>query len=153
MGCSNSRPTWCRASDAVLRDVPEVAKGVDDCLVQAQSKEALVPKLRKFFEAAKQGNMKFRRKKIQLGPSVEFGGYQISQATSGPPIQQALPRKVAVIQDYPEPRDEQEMKRFLGMCAQFSKFFPDLSHMTKPLREQLKKLVDNQFGAMEKKHF
>ena len=62
MGCSNSGPVWCRASDAVLRDVAEGAKGVDDCLVQARSKEELVPKLQKFFEAAKQGNMKFSRK-------------------------------------------------------------------------------------------
>ena len=67
--------------------------------------------------------MTFSRKKIQLGSEVEFGGYQISQ-TNGPPVQRPLPRKVTVIQDYPEPRDEPEMKRFLGLCAQFSKKFP-----------------------------
>ena len=48
MGCSNSGRTWCRVSDAVLIDVSEVCKGVDDCILQGQSEETLVPKLRKF---------------------------------------------------------------------------------------------------------
>ena len=52
-----------------------------------------------------------------------------------------VPRKVASIMNYAEPRDEIEMKRFLGMCNQFSKFFPDLSHMAKPLWQQLKKSI------------
>ena len=96
--------------------------------------------------------MKFSRKKIQLGSEVEFGGYQISQ-TNGSPVQRPLPRKVTVIQDYPEPRDEPEMKRFLGLCAQFLKKIPDLSHMAKPLREQLKKSIDYQFGDIERQQF
>ena len=33
MGCSNSGPAWCRASDVVLKEVPGVYKGVDDCLL------------------------------------------------------------------------------------------------------------------------
>ena len=41
----------------------------------------------------------------------------------------------------------------LGMCQQFGKFFPDLSHMGKPLREQLRKCNDFNFGPVEKKHF
>ena len=45
------------------------------------------------------------------------------------------------------------MKVFLGLCVQFSKFFPDLSHMTKPLREKLKKQVEYEFGPVEKMHF
>jgi hypothetical protein len=128
--------------------MPKVEKGVDDCLVQAKDEEDLVPKLRIFFEAARQGNMKFSRKKLQLGSQVEFGGYLITKKGMVP-----LPKKVAAIINYPEPKDESEMKRFLGMCNQFSKFFPDLSHMGKPLRAILKKAVDYNFGPIEKQHF
>ena len=45
------------------------------------------------------------------------------------------------------------MRTFLGMCNQFSKFFPDLSHLCKPLRERLKKEVVYDFGPVERKHF
>ena len=38
------------------------------------------------------------------------------------------------------------------MCS-ISKFFPDLSHMMKPLREKLKKSIDYTFGDIEQKEF
>merc|ERR1712020_642077 len=71
MGCSNSGPAWCRASDKVVRGV-DCMKGVDDCLVQATSEEEMLPKLRDLLEAARKGNMKFSRKKIQIGGEVDF---------------------------------------------------------------------------------
>ena len=64
-----------------------------------------------------------------------------------------LTRKVISILDFPEPQDETELKRFLGLCAQFGKFFPNLSHMGKPLRELLKKDNIFHFGPVEKQHF
>ena len=54
---------------------------------------------------------------------------------------------------YPDPLDESSMRSFLGMVNQFSKFFPDLSHLCKPLREKLKKEVIYEFGPVEEKHF
>ena len=111
MGCSN--PAWCRANNTVLQGVPEVYKGVDDCIVQAQSEATLVPKLREFFEAARQGNMKFSKKKLHFGEEVEFGGYPIC-GNSRSPVQGPLLRKVKIFQDYPEPQNEPKMKIFLG---------------------------------------
>ena len=64
-----------------------------------------------------------------------------------------LTRKVISILDFPEPQDETELKRFLGLCAQFGKFFPNLSHMGKPLRELLKRDNIFHFGPVEKQHF
>ena len=145
-GCSNSGPAWCRASDEVLKNTCE--KGVDDCLIQGKDEEEILPKLRTFLEAARKGNMKFSKKKIQLGDSVDFCGYQITKEGMKP-----SPKKVAAIQAYPEPLDESSMRTFLGMTNQFSKFFPDLSHVCKPLRERLKKEVVYEFGPVERKHF
>ena len=54
---------------------------------------------------------------------------------------------------YLELLDESLMRTFLAMCNQFSKFFPDLSHLCNPLRERLKKEVIYEFGPVEKKHF
>ena len=83
---------------------------------------------------------------------MEFGGYQISQ-TNGLLVQRPLPRKGTVIQDSPEPWDEPEMKRFLGLCAQFSQRILDLSHKAKPFREKVKKSIDYQFEAIERQQF
>ena len=147
-GCSNSGPAWCRASDKVLENVKEVYKGVDDCLVSSENEDQMVTKLRTFLDAAREGNLTFSRKKIQMGRAVEFCGFLITPEGMKP-----SPRKVQVIQSYPEPASSHDMKVFLGLCVQFSKFFPDLSHMTKPLREKLKKQVEYEFGTVEKMHF
>ena len=135
MGCSNSRPAWCRASDKVIEGV-DCMKGVDDCLVQATSEEEILPKLRGLLEAARKGNLKFSRKKIQIGGEVDFCGFRLTKEGLQP-----SPKKVSSIMQYPEPLDESSMRSFLGMVNQFSKFFPDLSHLCKPLRERLKKEV------------
>ena len=97
---------------------------MDDCLIQGKDEEEILPKLRTFLEAARKGNMKFSKKKIQLGDSVDFCGYQITKEGMKP-----SPKKVAAIQAYPEPLDESSMRTFIGMTNQFSKFFPDLSHV------------------------
>ena len=65
----------------------------------------------------------------------------------------ALPRKIYLILEFPEPEDETEIKRFLGLCGQFGKNFPDLSHMGKPLRELLKKGNTFHFGPVERTNF
>ena len=64
-GCSNSGPAWCAASDAVLKGVvgKDCEKGVDDILFQGATEEAMIPKMRRLFEAARQGKMTFSRKK------------------------------------------------------------------------------------------
>ena len=117
MGCSNSWPAWCRASDKVIEGV-DCQKGVDDCLVQATSEEELIPKLRGLLEAARKGNLKFSRKKIQIGGEVDFCGFRLTKEGLQP-----SPKKVSSIQQYPEPLDESSMRTFLGMCNQFSNFF------------------------------
>ena len=77
-------------------------KGVDDCLIQATSEDELLPKLRALLEAARSGNMKFSRKKIQIRSEVDFCGYRLT--------------KVASIMS--------SMKTFLGMTNQFSTWSP-----------------------------
>ena len=73
-GCSNSGPAWCAASDEVLRGVvgKDCEKGVDDILCQGSTEEEMIPKMRRLFEAAREGKMTFSKKKIQVGEEVEF---------------------------------------------------------------------------------
>ena len=80
-GCSNSGPAWCAASDEVLRGVVgrDCKKGVDDILVQGETEEEMIPKMRRLFEAARKGKMKFSKYKIQCSDEVEFGGYMINK--------------------------------------------------------------------------
>ena len=50
--------------------------------------------------------------------------------------------KVDAIENMPKPVDKEGVRRFLGMVQQFSKFMPDLSEVTAPLRQLLGKRVE-----------
>ena len=85
---------------------------------------------------------------MQIGSKVEFGGYIISKNQKT-----ALPRKVYSILQYPQPENEAELKRFLGLVGQFGQFFPDLSHMGKNLRDLLNERKSFQHGACREAKF
>ena len=51
----------------------------------------------------------------------------------------ADPRKVSVIVDMPAPENKSVLQRFLGMVTYLGKFVPNLSEVSAPLRELLKK--------------
>lgn len=66
--------------------------------------------------------------------SVRFLGHVIDQEGIKPD-----PGKVQAIQDMEEPKSVSDLRQFLGMCNQLSKFSPDLVETTKPLRDLLSK--------------
>ena len=43
------------------------------------------------------------------------------------------PEKVIKIKDYPEPRNQKELRRFIGMTAYYRKFIKEFSRTAKPL--------------------
>ena len=47
------------------------------------------------------------------------------------------PKKTAAIQEMPQPSSITELRRFMGMVNQMSKFSPNIAHLSKPLRELL----------------
>lgn len=47
------------------------------------------------------------------------------------------PEKVQAIHEMGEPKSLSDLRRFLGMCDQLSKFSPELADATKPLRDLL----------------
>ena len=80
--------------------------------------------------------------------SVKFLGHVIDQEGIKPD-----PKKVQAIQDMEEPRSVSDLRRFLGMCNQLSKFSPDLAETTKQLRDLLSKMNAWVWDQAHKKSF
>ena len=53
----------------------------------------------------------------------------------------AAPSKVAAISKFPGPQTVTELQRFIGMVNQMGRFAPNLTSLTSPLRELLRKDV------------
>ena len=65
---------------------------------------------------------------------MKFLGHVIDQEGIKPD-----PQKVQAIKYMEEPKSVSDLRWFLGMCNQLSKFLPDLAETTKPLRDLLSK--------------
>ena len=70
-------------------------------------------------------------------PEITFLGHVVS--ADGLKID---PRKCDAISNYPEPQNQTELKRFLGMINYVGKFIPNLADITAPLRCLLQKDVE-----------
>ena len=63
------------------------------------------------------------------------------------------PKKVEAVKNYPQPSDVTELRRFLGMANQLTKFTPLLAELTEPLRQLLKKNTAWVWGPDQEKAF
>jgi len=54
-------------------------------------------------------------------------------------------QKVIAIQQYPEPTNKHEVRRFLGLCGFFRKFIPRYAEIARPISDILRDNV--QFGG------
>ena len=94
----------------------------DECLI------AVLEQLKKFLVTLN------KEKCVFSTCSVKFLNHVIDQEGINPD-----PEKVQAIQVMEEPKSVSDLRRFLGMCNQLSKFSSDLAETTKPFRDLLSK--------------
>lgn len=82
--------------------------------------------LRKVFKA--------RQKRIFLKTDISFLGHIINEKEVKP-----NPEKIEVIQNWPFPKTEKDIKSFLGTLGYYRKCINDFSRITKPLTQCLRK--------------
>ena len=119
--------------DAIIDGLPGVAKSTDDFLIYAKSKEDHDKRLTSLLTRLRENGVTLNRSKcIFYTKSVEFLGRQITPEGIKP-----LKSKVTAITDYPAPTNITELRRFMGMVQQMSKFTDQLAKVAEPLRELL----------------
>ena len=153
MGLSSSSDEFCRRSDAVFAGIQGVRKLVDDLLIEGRDLADLEQKLRVVLQRCADNGFILSRKKFEIGNSVEFAGFVISDKGVFP-----SPKRLAAVADFPIPKDITALRGFLGLCNQLAMFVPNLAALSSRLRELLKKNVayrwlpdhTEQFNAVKK---
>ena len=108
---------------------------IDDLLVHGRTKEEHDARLNKVFQRARDKNLKFKWDKCRFGiKEIKYVGHILSSEGVKPDNE-----KIEAIVHMPTPNCKGDIERFLGMITYIAKFVPNLSEMSAPLRELLKK--------------
>ncbi|CAB3991932.1 Transposon Tf2-6 poly [Paramuricea clavata] len=107
----------------------------DDIIVSGANTEEHDIALEKVLHRARERNIKFNKKKIQLRVTeVKYLGNIVSAKGFTPD-----PEKIKAIVELPLPKSKQDLQRLLGMVNYLSQYIPNMSEITAPLRTLLKK--------------
>ena len=106
----------------------------DDIIIGGKTEEEHDLILRKVLTRARERNIRFNREKIQFRVSqVKYMGEIVSESGFSPD-----PEKISAIHNMPTPSCKQDLQRLLGMINYLSKYIPNMSELTAPLRSLLK---------------
>ena len=134
-GITSAPEHFQRRMSEILRGLEGVVCMVDDILVYGKDQEEHDERLREVLRRLQKSGLTLNKEKCQFRKNrVSFLGQVVDQSGIQPD-----PEKVTAIQQVPVPRNVSDIRRFLGMANQMSKFAENLAEKTKPLRELLVK--------------
>lgn len=133
-GIKTAPAEFNRIIDQILRDIPKTESYFDDIVIHGESMaecranlRACLYQLQKFDLHLNVSKCTFFEEKIEfLGHTIEYNKVQKSQS------------KVTAILKIPQPKSVEEVRRFLGMVTYYSRFIPNASTITAPIRHLLK---------------
>ena len=127
-----------RKMDEIFENTPGVTPLIDDVIIHGRTREEHDHNLRTALDKASASNLRLNPEKLVVGATqVEYFGHLITDKGLKPD-----PEKVQAIEQMPPPSDKKELQTVLGMITYLSKFAPQLSEITKPMRDLLKDDVD-----------
>ena len=132
-GLRNVAQTFQRFIDSVLRGLPCSYAYLDDILVASKDQDEHLSHLRQVFTRLQDYGIQLNASKCVLGvPFLEFLGHHVDQHGIRP-----LPSKVRVIQEFPQPRTQSELRQFLGLVNFYHRFVPGCASILQPLHDLL----------------
>lgn len=146
-GISSAPEVFHRTINEIFSDIQGVETYVDDLLIHAQTQEEHDSILVKVLDRCRSVNLRLNYSKCAFQRSeLKYLGHIIGQGVIKPD-----PAKVTAIENMPTPNTHEEVRRLLGMATYLSKFCPNLSEVTAPLRELTKKKAAWVWGDKEEK--
>lgn len=136
-GLKNAPSTFQRVMDNILRE--HIGKRclvyMDDIIVFSTSLQEQIQNLKSVFESLAKANMKIQLDKSEfLRKEVAFLGHVVTPEGVKP-----NPEKIATISNWPIPKNEKELKGFLGVMGYYRKFIKGFAKIAKPLTSCLRK--------------
>lgn len=136
-GLKNAPSTFQRVMDHVLGELQGkiCLCYMDDIIVFSTSLQEHIISLNKVFTKLREANLKVQLDKSEfLHKEIAFLGHIVTSEGVKP-----NPDKIKAIQNFPIPRNEKQIKSFLGLLGYYRKFIKNFALITKPMTECLRK--------------
>lgn len=124
-----------RTIDSVLKGIDGVQIYLDDIIVASSTADEHLRQLEKVFSTMQKYGLRLRESKCQFfQTSVEYLGYHIDREGIRP-----LDEKLKAIKEAPRPRNQSELRSYLGLLTFYARFLNNLSTVAAPLNKLLGK--------------
>jgi len=121
----------------------------DDVIVHSKNDEEHDRHLKNFFLRCREKGIKLNKEKLQLRMSeISFMGHQITADGL-----QTDPEKVRAVTEMDAPRNVEELRRFLGMINYLARFLPNVTSVTEPLHNLIRRDVPWTWSEVQQKSF
>ena len=132
-GIVSAPDVFQRTMAQMFEDIEGCEVFVDDLLVWGKSEQEHNERLKNVMERAAEIDLKFNKEKCKINQKeVKYVGHTFGSDGLKPSAD-----RVQAILDMPLPQDRKSLQRFMGMVNYLNKFIPNLSSVSKPLRELL----------------
>ena len=132
-GIISAQDLFQQKMDELFEDMPGVTPLIDDVIIHGTTREEHDYNLKSALERASKNKMRLNSEKLEVGvKQVEYFGHLITDEGLKPD-----PEKVKAIKSMPAPTNKKELQTVLGMITYLAKFAPQLSEITKPMRDLL----------------
>ena len=134
-GITSAPEHFQKRMSSVLKGLEGIVCLMDDVLVHGRTEQEHDERLLAALSRLQESGITLNREKCVFSRTkVKFLGQVLTQSGV-----ESDPDKIKAIQKMEEPTSVSEVRRFLGMANQLSKFTPNLAELTKPLRDLLSK--------------
>ncbi|UYV73223.1 K02A2.6-like [Cordylochernes scorpioides] len=134
-GIKTAPAEFNRVIDRILQGLNKTISYFDDILVHGRSKQECRKNIFACLERLCACDLHLNKNKcFYFQTKIEYLGHVIENNKIS-----KSPSKVKAIIDMPQPKNITNLRRFLGMITYYSRFLPDVSTITYPLRRLLKK--------------
>lgn len=148
-GIAASPALFQSAMERILQGIEGVTCFLDDVLIAGTSVDETLKRLDKTLERLKQWNLRLNKGKCQfMLKAVRYLGVEVSAEGIQP-----VPEKLDPILGAPQPRNQQELRSFLGAVNFYGRFVEDMATTAAPLNRLLQKNTTWKWGREEEKCF
>ena len=132
-GISSAPEHFQKQMNNILRGMAGVLCHMDDVLIFGSTQDEQDNRLHKVLQKLQSHGVTLNKQKCEFSRKrLTFLGHTIDENGISPD-----PQKTNAILKMEKPKSPTEMRRFLGMVSQLSKFTPNVASLTKPLQELL----------------